>query len=134
MEYLYATREALVFWAAGAKAQYDGPSSNAKVVREARGRVLSALDNDVNSSVALSIIAELAKVANELTSQLPKLKKDAKAQATAQGLAAAAVEALDACCEPLGLMQASPDEFFARTRARRLRYVGQMRRPSRPRS
>ena len=31
------------------------------------------------------------------------------------------MKALEACCAPLGLMQASTAEFFARTRERRLR-------------
>jgi cysteinyl-tRNA synthetase len=83
--------------------------------------VLQALDNDLNTSVALSVIGELAKVANEVAAQVARLKKDPNAQAVQQGLAAAALQSLDACCKPLGLMQASASDFFARTRARRLK-------------
>ncbi len=53
-----------------------------------------------------------------------KRKKDAHAETATRGLAAAVVSALDACCAPLGLMQATADEFFARTRTRRLNLRG----------
>jgi cysteinyl-tRNA synthetase len=86
--------------------------------------VLTALDNDLNTSVALSVVAELARVGNEIVMQVPRQKKDPAAQAVSRALAAATVAALDACCAPLGLMQATADEFFARTRARRLRIRG----------
>ena len=39
-------------------------------------------------------------------------------------LAAAALEALEACCKPLGLMQQTSADFFARARARRLHLRG----------
>jgi cysteinyl-tRNA synthetase len=90
------------------------------VVRQAENRVLTALDNDLNTSVALSVLGELAKVGNEVVMQISKQRKDPAAQAASRALAAAAVAALDACCAPLGLMQASAEEFFARTRKRRL--------------
>jgi len=120
-EYLYVTRESLVAAAAGHSADADGPAHAAKVIRHAPENVLQALDNDLNTSVALSVIGELAKVANEVAAQVARLKKDPTAQAVQQGLAAAAAKALDACCKPLGLMQASAPDFFARTRARRLK-------------
>jgi len=121
VEYLYTTREALRTAAAGARADASGPSNDAKLVREARGRVMAALDNDLNTAVALSVIGELAKLANELATKIPKLKKDPKAQAEARSLAAATVEALDACTTPMGLMQTGAETFFTRTRARRLK-------------
>jgi cysteinyl-tRNA synthetase len=124
VEYLYVTRETLVATAEGVAPNHDGPAANAVVVRQAANRVLTALDNDLNTSVALSVVGELAKVGNDLVMQVPKQKKDPAAQAVSRALAAATVEALDACCAPLGLMQATADEFFARTRARRLRIRG----------
>jgi cysteinyl-tRNA synthetase len=128
IEYLYTTREALLAAAAGAEPGEAGgvaaDSPQATVVRDARERVMAALDNDLNTAVALSVVAELAKAGNEIAMQGPKLKKDPRAQAAARGLAAAAAAALDASCEPLGLMQASATEFFARTKARRLRLRG----------
>jgi cysteinyl-tRNA synthetase len=122
-EYLYTTREALRAASDGARARAEGPSSDAKVVREAEGRVLAALDDDLNTSVALSVISELAKIGNEIAVRAGKLKEPA-AQADARALAAAAIDALDGSCKPLGLMQAPSSEFFARTRAKRLKLRG----------
>jgi cysteinyl-tRNA synthetase len=86
--------------------------------------VLAALDNDLNTSVALSIIGEVVRAGNEIAQQPSRLKKDATAQSAARALAAATVASLDACCRPVGLMQASAEEFFSRTRERRLRVRG----------
>ncbi len=124
VEYLYVTREALVAAAEGARPNAEGPANDAKVVRHASQHVLAALDNDLNTSVALSVVSELAKVGNEIAMRVAKLKKDPAAQAVQRGLAAAAVEALDACCRPMGLMQATAQEFFARTRGLRLKLRG----------
>jgi cysteinyl-tRNA synthetase len=120
VDYLYQTREALLAAAGGARANAAGPSATAEVIRVAPGRVLAALGDDLNTSVALSVLSDLAKNANLVVMQVEKHKKDAAAQIVSRGLAAAAVEALDACCRPLGLMQTPANEFFARTRARRL--------------
>jgi cysteinyl-tRNA synthetase len=124
VEYLYVTREALVAAAEGAGPNDEGPAANAVVVRQAPNRVLTALDNDLNTSVALSVIGELARVANEVVMQVQKQRKDPAAQAVSRALAAAAVQSLDACCAPLGLMQVPAEDFFARTRARRLKVRG----------
>jgi cysteinyl-tRNA synthetase len=124
VEYLYATREALVAAAEGTPANAEGPAAHAKVVREARGRVLSALDDDLNTSVALSVIAELARTANEIVMQVAKHKKDPAAQKVSRALAAAALEALEASVRPLGLLQNTSADFFARARARRMKLRG----------
>jgi cysteinyl-tRNA synthetase len=124
VEYLYVTREALLAAADGARAGDGGPAVHAKVVRQAENRVLTALDNDLNTSVALSVVAELARVGNEVVMQVQKQRQDPAAQTVSRALAAATLEALDACCAPLGLMQAGAKEFFARTRARRVRLRG----------
>ena len=121
VDYLYTTRETLVRTAAGADAAWTGAPD---IVREAIGRVLEALDKDLNTPVALSILGELAKAANEIGLSIARLKKDAAAQARARGNAAAAVHALDGSCKPLGLMLASPEEYATRTRARRLQIRG----------
>ncbi len=124
IEYLYVTRETLVAAAAGATSAASGDEPSAKVVRGATERVLAALDNDLNTSVALSVIAELGHAGNEIALQVSKRKKDPKALASLQSLAAAALEALEACCRPMGLMQAEPAAFFGRTQARRLKLRG----------
>jgi len=124
VEYLYMTRDALAAAAAGAPPSNPGSGAHAETVREAPERVLSALDNDLNTSVALSVVGELARVGNEIALQVSRLKKDEKALAAARAFAAAAVESLDASCLPMGLMQATGEAFFARTRARRLEVRG----------
>jgi cysteinyl-tRNA synthetase len=124
VDYLYATRETLLTTAAGAKAAIEGDGPQGKVVRAALGRVMAALDNDLNTSVALSVIAELAPAANEIALQVAKAKKDPKAVARGQALAAAALETLEACCRPMGLLQTPAPIFFARTKDRRLRLRG----------
>ena len=130
VEYLYATREALVAAAAGASPAAGGDSAQAKVVRGAQERVLTALDGDLNTSVSLSVLAELAHAGNEIALQVGKAAKaaaktgDTKSADAARSLAAAAVDAIVACCAPLGLMQAPAADFFARTRARRLKLRG----------
>jgi cysteinyl-tRNA synthetase len=121
VDYLYTTRETLLRTASGAAADWGGAPDT---VREAVGRVLEALDKDLNTPVALSVLGELAKAANELGLSIPRLKKDPAAQARARAHAAAAVLALDGSCKPLGLMLASPEEYATRTRARRLQIRG----------
>ncbi len=127
VEYLYTTRDSLAAAAGGARpaapaALADSP--HAKTVRGAVERVLSALDNDMNTSVALSAIADLAHAGNDAVLQVTRAKKDPKAAAAARSLAAAALEALDACCRPMGLLQTPPEEFHARTQARRVKVRG----------
>ena len=122
VDYLYGTREALAAAAVGDAAPWtDDKAAHAKLVREAPARVLDALDKDLNTPVALSVIAELAKAGNEIALSVGRLKKDPAAQARARGLAAAALSSLAACCRPLGLMQASPEDYAKRTRERRLK-------------
>jgi cysteinyl-tRNA synthetase len=124
IEYIYATREALIVAAAGTQPSAGGDGARAATVREAPERVLSALDNDLNTAVALRIVGEVARVGNELVQQVAKRKHDPHQRNAGQALAAATVAALDRCCGPLGLMQATPQDFFARTRARRLKLRG----------
>jgi cysteinyl-tRNA synthetase len=127
VEYLYSTRDALVRAAAGADEDAAVPKAleaYAKIVTEAPEKVLEALDKDLNAPSALAVLAELGKTANEIVLQMNKLKRDPVALAGAKALAVRAIESLDACCRPLGLMQASFEEFSARVRERRLRLRG----------
>ena len=125
MDYLYTTRDALVSAAAGAEPALGNVlQGQAKVVEEAPIRVLAALDKDLNTPVAVSVIGELAKAANEIVLQIAKLKKDKAAWDSARQLAAKAVLSLDGCCAPLGLMQASSENYNARSLKRRLKIRG----------
>jgi cysteinyl-tRNA synthetase len=125
MDYLYSTRDALAVIANGTPASDSNVlQGQAKIVDEAREGVLTALDKDLNTPQALSVIAELGKAANEIVMQVAKLKKDPAKYEAVKGLAAKAIRAIDAACAPLGLMQAEPEYYWARTRARRLRLRG----------
>ena len=120
VEYLYAMREALVTFAKGQAASVPDDHPTAALVREAASRAMAALDNDLNTSVALSVVGELGRAGNELALLSGKRKNDP----TLPGLAAAMVEALDACCRPMGLLQATAEEFRTRTRTKRLSVRG----------
>jgi cysteinyl-tRNA synthetase len=125
MDYLYTTRDALLSLAEGAEpASSNVLQGQAKVVDEAEDRVLEALDKDLNTPVALSVIGELAKAGNEIVMQGPKLKKDPAKKHALQGLAAKAAHAISDAVAPVGLMQASSEQYWSRTRARRLRLTG----------
>jgi cysteinyl-tRNA synthetase len=124
VEYLYSTRESLRGAISAVQPSEVGDDPLSRTVCEASDRVIDSLDNDLNTSVALSVIAEVARIGNETAQKLAKPRKGSPAREFLEGLAAATVEALDACCRPLGLMQATAEEFFARTRERRLRVRG----------
>jgi cysteinyl-tRNA synthetase len=91
-----------------------------ETVLGARERVAVALDDDLNTPVALAHIGELAKVANELCDLVAKRKKDAKLAAEGGTLARLAAEALRSSTEVLGLLATVASEYVERTRKRRL--------------
>jgi cysteinyl-tRNA synthetase len=125
MDYLYTTRDALQAAADGLEAKDSNIlQGQTKVVDEAKDKVMAALDRDLNTPQALSVIAELAKAANEIVMQAPKMKSDPAKYEAVRGLAAKAVRALDAACAPMGLMQVDAAEYWSRTRTRRLRVRG----------
>ena len=124
-DYLYNTRDALLGAAEGKDPKVGNVlQGQGKIIDEASIKVLAALDRDLNTPQALAVIAELAKAANEVVIQIAKLKKEKPVQDAARQLAAAAVNALDGACKPLGLMQASSEVYNARSRARRLKLRG----------
>jgi cysteinyl-tRNA synthetase len=125
MDYLYATRDALVTLAGDAEpGEPNILQGQAQVLAEAKDKVLEALDRDLNTPVALSVLAELGKAGNEIVMQAPKMKKDPAKHEAIKKLAATAVRALDGACAPLGLMQATSEDYWKRTKARRLRLRG----------
>jgi len=127
MDYLYSTRDALLT-AAGRAEPGPGDSNvlqgQAKIIDGAAERLLEALDRDLNTPVALSVLAELGKAGNEIVMQVPRMKKDLAQNAAVRGLAAKAAHAVSAACAPLGLMQASSEAYWMRTKERRLRLRG----------
>ena len=122
-DYLYNTYDSLRAIAEDAEPSIQNPSGAAeKVLADAREKVLAALDNDLNTPQALAVVAELAKVANDVALQAKKAKGVAKD--LAKPLAAAAANALRETCAPLGLMLADSEAYAARCRARRLQIRG----------
>jgi cysteinyl-tRNA synthetase len=95
-----------------------------KLVADARPRVTAALDDDLNTPVALAVLAELAKAANELADLVQKRKKDPEIQRIAPFISAQLLVALRAAAEPLGLLPSSPDAYRARTQQQRLAILG----------
>ena len=130
VDYLYITIENLVH-AAGEAAPAIGPlvkksaANIVKTVESTEERVLAALDQDLNTAVAISVIGELAKAANDLLMQMGKqFKKDVALLEEAKGLAALAAGVLVKACAPLGLLLAERGVYFDRTRTRRLALRG----------
>jgi cysteinyl-tRNA synthetase len=125
VEYLYATLEALEAAAEGeAEGAVPALAAHAETIALVPERLLATLDKDLNTPQALAVLADLGKAANEVVLFTNKAKKDIQAQKAGRKLVQAAKAALAKACEPLGLMQASPADFFARTSKRRLALRG----------
>jgi cysteinyl-tRNA synthetase len=95
-----------------------------KLSADAVDRVVAALEDDLNTPVALAVLAELAKAANELADLAQKRKKDAEIQRAAPFVAAKLQAALISALKPLGLLQTPAEAYRQRTQARRLAIVG----------
>jgi len=118
-DYLYNTYDALIEIASGAEPKLDGSNKAAeKTLLEGPERVLTALDNDLNTPQALAVIADVAKAANDIAVTAKKAK--GVALDLARPVAAAAANALLATCTPLGLMQTESERYASRCRLRRL--------------
>ncbi len=115
-----------------ARADGDEPSEGAEGPRavhraregSARGRVDAALDDDLNTPVALAVLGEVASAAHELADLANKRKKDAELQKAAPFVARAVVAAVASCAAPLGLLVAPHATYVERTQARRLALYG----------
>ncbi|MEO8875094.1 MAG: cysteine--tRNA ligase [Polyangiaceae bacterium] len=118
-DYLYNTYDALMEIASGAEPKFDGSNKAAeKTLTEGAERVLTALDNDLNTPQGLAVIADVAKAANDIV----LITKKAKGVAVdlARPVAAAAAKALRETCAPLGLMQTESERYGSRCKIRRL--------------
>jgi cysteinyl-tRNA synthetase len=122
IDYLYSTLERLRAY--DAEGEPDGSVKELSVYRGvvegARAQVAGALDDDLNTPVAIAKLGDLAKTANDLCELLQKRKKDQKLVAAGAKLARRAEEALKSSAAVLGLLQAPPAAYRDRTRARRL--------------
>ena len=93
----------------------------AKLATSGEASLAAALDDDLNTPVALSVLAELAKAANELVDLFEKRKKDEKFRRAAASVGTQLAVTLRACLDRLGLLQTPVDDYTERTRAQRLR-------------
>ncbi|WP_437734940.1 cysteine--tRNA ligase [Sorangium sp. So ce1335] len=93
----------------------------------APARAAAALDDDLNTPVALSVIAEVAKAANELADTAQRRRKDQDVARAAPPLARRLHAALRSSLDLLGLLQTPPAVYHARTQERRLGLLGKTR-------
>ncbi|MCC6647199.1 MAG: cysteine--tRNA ligase [Polyangiaceae bacterium] len=125
LDYLYQTKARVAALAArDAEGDAKELTELRKLVRGARDRVTKALDDDLNTPVALSVVGELAKAINDLCDLADRRKKDAKLVAAAAGLAREAQTALSSSAAVLGVLQSDPGAYADRCRARRLALRG----------
>ena len=84
----------------------------------------AALDDDLNSPVALASLGEIAQLGNEVCDLAKKRKKDAAFQAAAAEFGRSALAAIGSLSRDLGLLVAPPEAYFERVQARRLSLRG----------
>ncbi len=93
-------------------------------VKDAAERAGAALDDDLNTSVALACLGEMATVGNDLCDLAAKRRKDAGFVGGAAGVARQTTLALRKLAGTLGLLGASREDYVRRTTARRLALRG----------
>ncbi|MBL8742682.1 MAG: class I tRNA ligase family protein, partial [Myxococcales bacterium] len=128
VDYLYQTLDRLRALALSDKPGTLGVmppsvSSYLTVANEALPKLRAALDDDLNTPVALSVIAEVAKSGNEFA-DVAQRKKDPVITKLAPYVASRLAKALVDVTERLGLLQTMPADYVARTRAQRLAIKG----------
>ena len=87
----------------------------AELTADAMGRIMAALDDDLNTPAALSVLAELAKAGNESLDLAQKRKKHTEVQRAAPFVAAKLQAMMLAGLKMLGLLQTPPDVYPYRT-------------------
>jgi cysteinyl-tRNA synthetase len=92
----------------------------AAVADEAVPRARQALDDDLNTPIALGVLADLAKAGNELADVAQKRKKDVAISKAAPHIAKQVERAILAVAGRLGLLQSTPEAYRARTLEQRL--------------
>jgi len=122
VDYLYATIERLEAQAAAGEPDPRSKelASYRDTVAASHELVLAALDDDLNTPVALAHVGELAKAANDLCDLVQRRRKDAKLLGECGKVARLAKESLRASLDVLGLLQTPAEDYRGRTRARRL--------------
>jgi cysteinyl-tRNA synthetase len=80
----------------------------------------AALDDDLNTPVALAALGEMMRVGNETTMLAQKRKKDASFVASAGAFGRQVSFAIAVLCQQLGLLNVAPAAYAARVKERRL--------------
>jgi cysteinyl-tRNA synthetase len=125
VDYLYTTHERLVALVAAQNAEGAGklpkelvPARDAAASASTKADV--ALDDDLNTTVAIAELGEVSKHANEVCDLAARRAKDAAFQAGAAAVAKQLEAAMTRIAGQLGVLQAAAADYRARTRARRL--------------
>jgi len=137
VDYLYQTigrLSSLAELAGGADESGSGPAPTTRIPKEmaplmelastARTRIDTALDDDLNTPVALAIVGEVARAGNEVVDLAQRKRNNPDVAKSAPLVARMLVRALWSCVEPLGILQTPLDEYRSRTRVRRLSLLG----------
>ena len=126
VDYLYATIERLRAFVA----TYDGttlgplPTSihpHVLVADESIPRAKQALDDDLNTPVVLSVLADLAKASNELVDMAQRKRRDPTIAKAGPPVAKQLEKAMIAVGQRIGLLLSEPADYVARTKAQRLK-------------
>ncbi len=124
VDYLFATVERLVdLTRAGLTAPAKLPPELQKHKAEleaAEAQAEAALDDDLNTPVALAALGEMMRIGNETVMLVQKRKKDASFVGAASVLGRHTLLAIDRLTAQLGLMNAKPAGYAARVRERRV--------------
>src|SRR6185436_7501679 len=89
-------------------------------VEKAVANAEAALDDDLNTAVAIAELGEIAKQANEICDLAQRRKKDTQFQGGASVVGRVLELAIARVCSQLGILQAPARAYRARTLARRL--------------
>jgi cysteinyl-tRNA synthetase len=91
-----------------------------KLIAQAR----DALDDDLNTPVALAALGELARIGNEMADGADRHRKDRSYVAGAALLDREVLGAIETVAGWLGVLHAEPEQYATRTRTRRLALRG----------
>jgi cysteinyl-tRNA synthetase len=125
VDYVYATLGRLREIAEGAAAMPPKLPPELTEPRQALGRALerasAGLDDDLNTSIALAELGEMARLGNDLADLAHRRRKDAAFVAASASVAAEALSLLTRLAGELGLLQATLEEHASRTRSLRMK-------------
>ncbi|HEX3852706.1 MAG TPA: cysteine--tRNA ligase [Polyangiaceae bacterium] len=93
-------------------------------IQKAEAAAEASLDDDLNTPVTLAALGEMAQTANEVCDLAKKRKKDAVFQGASSVFARTALTAIGKLGRDLGLLHATPEEYFQRVQARRMTLRG----------